>query len=218
MLTICYSPKGGQGCTTVAVALALACARSDVLVIDTAGDVSAVAGLPAPAGPGICDLAASDHPLTSEALARVALHVPALSMIPAGTTPAYEITEARWRHLPGAVPPEQAAIVDAATNAEVAAIAADRRIMVIRACYLALRRAAAMAVRPDEIVLVADHYRAITERDIEATLAAPVTATVPVTPLVARTIDAGLLTTHLPSVLTRSLRPLTAPPTEGTQR
>ena len=51
MLTVCYSPKGGQGCTTVTAALALA--QRGSRLIDTTGDLPAVLGLPEPSGPEI---------------------------------------------------------------------------------------------------------------------------------------------------------------------
>ncbi|MGE3836102.1 MAG: hypothetical protein AB7H43_15160 [Acidimicrobiia bacterium] len=154
---------------------------------------------------------ATDRPLTSEIVTRLGVAHPPLTIVPAGSTPAHQIAPHRWSCLTDAAPPCRPVIVDAATNPHVAAIRADRRIMVVHACYLALRRAVAMAIRPDEIVLIADRHRALTQRDIEATLGAAVTVIVPIDPLVARAVDAGLLTARLPSVLSQRLRPLTIP-------
>jgi len=215
MLTICYSPKGGQGCTTVAVALA--CATPDAILIDTAGDAPAAAGIPAPSGPGVCDLLASDQPVTADVLDGLTVGAPGLSVIPAGYTPAHQITAARWTELATALGALRPVIVDAATDPDAAAMPADRRIMVVQACYLALRRAVTLPLRPDQIVLVADHHRALTERDVEATLGTP-TATVALDPRVARAIDAGLLTARMPTSLTRSLRPLATPAAQQAPR
>ena len=52
-VTVCASPKGGQGCTTIAAALAVLAARSSqpTLLLDTRGDAVAILGVsdPAPA-------------------------------------------------------------------------------------------------------------------------------------------------------------------------
>lgn len=74
MLTVCYSPKGGQGCTTVTAALALA--QRGARLIDTTGDLPAVLGLPDTSGPGICDLLADDQPLEFAAIERLATSSP----------------------------------------------------------------------------------------------------------------------------------------------
>lgn len=208
MLTVCYSPKGGQGCTTVAVALASL--TPDALLIDTADDAPAVAGvIPATLAGGICDLLDTKVAVTDELVGRLAITDAPVAIVPAGHTPVDTIRPDRWAQLADVFTASRPVIVDAATNPGVAAMPAARRIMVIQPCYLALRRAVAQAVRPDAIVLVTDRYRALTARDVEATLGAPVTATVAIDPLVARAVDAGLFTTRLPRVLARALTPLT---------
>ena len=80
-------------------------------------------------------------------------------------------------------------------------------------CYLAL---AALLERPgpmpDGIVLLAEKGRSLTARDVAEVSGVPVVATVPVTPAVAGTIDAGLLLTRLhrlPDL--HPLRPLVTP-------
>jgi Mrp family chromosome partitioning ATPase len=49
-VTVCASPKGGQGCTTTAVILAMLAARSNqpTVLLDTRGDATAVLGVPDP--------------------------------------------------------------------------------------------------------------------------------------------------------------------------
>ena len=84
--------------------------------------------------------------------------------------------------------------------------AADRSLLVLRPCYLALRRAVACAVRPSGVVLVAEAGRAITADDVADSLGVPVVAEVVVTDAVARAVDAGLLASRLPRSLLRDLR------------
>lgn len=206
MLTVCYSPKGGQGCTAIAVALA--CLTPDVLLIDTAGDALAAAGIPAPSGAGICDLLASNVLVTAAHVARLAVLIASGAIVPAGHTPVDAIEPDRWAQLAALATGSRPMIVDAGTSPAVAAMPAARRIMVMQACYLALRRAAAHTVHPDAIVLVADSRRALSASDVEAAVGAPVTATVPLDPHIARSIDAGLLVTRLPAPLAGPLAPL----------
>ena len=70
----------------------------------------------------------------------------------------------------------------------------ERRLGVLRGpCYLALRTLLAGQHGLDGLVLVAEPGRALNERDVADVTGLDVVATVPVTPGVARTIDAGLL-------------------------
>ena len=84
--------------------------------------------------------------------------------------------------------------------------AADRSLLVLRPCYLALRRAVSFEVRPTGVVLVAEAGRAITAPDVEDALGVPVVAEVLVTDAIARAVDAGLLASRLPRSLVRDLR------------
>ena len=207
MLTVCYSPKGGQGCTTVTAALALA--QRGARLIDTTVDLPAVLGLPEPSGPGICDLLAHDQPLELGAIERLANPSPP-PLVSAGSTPAAAVPAHRWVELAATLTADQAAwFLDAGTNPAAALVAADRRLLVVRNCYLALRRAVAHPVRPDGIVLVTEPGRALTATDVEAVLTAPVVAEIAIDPAVARTIDAGLLAVRPPRTLARSLATLT---------
>lgn len=209
MLTVCYSPKGGQGCTTVAVLLAAI--TPGAVLIDIGGDAPDAAGLDIPAASGIGDVLAGDEAITTERLAELTITADPVSIIPAGSAPIRRIEPGRWHSLAAAIPADRAMIVDAGTNTDVAALPADRRIMVVHACYLALRRAVACPVRPDEIVLVADPRRALGQTDAEAALGTRVSAVVPVDPRVARRVDAGRLTADLPNLLTRRLQHLAQP-------
>mgnify|MGYP007071002751 CR=1 FL=1 len=83
----------------------------------------------------------------------------------------------------------------------------DQRILVTRTCYLALRRAVSQHP-PTHIVAIDEPGRAIRLDDITAILGVPVATTIRHDPAIARTIDAGLLTSQLPRQLARGLRHL----------
>ncbi len=86
------------------------------------------------------------------------------------------------------------------------AAGADHSLLVVRPCFLAIRRAVQVPVRPTGVVLVVEDGRALTAADVEEVLGLPVQASVSVTPQVARAVDAGLLASRLPRTLERELR------------
>ena len=85
------------------------------------------------------------------------------------------------------------------------AAGASRSLFVTRPCFLALRRALALPLRPSEVVLLSEPGRALGRVDVERAVGAPVVAEVAVDPQVARAVDAGLLTTRLPRGFARDL-------------
>ena len=80
---------------------------------------------------------------------------------------------------------------------------ADTALMVIRPCYLALRRAVADPRLGSSAgaVLVEDAGRALDADDIAAVLGLPVVGRFPVRPEIARAVDAGVLRDQLPAPL-----------------
>ena len=86
------------------------------------------------------------------------------------------------------------------------AAAASISLLVVRPCYVALRRALAAPLRPSGVILVSEPGRVLGALDVEDVLGVPVRAEVAVEPSVARAVDAGLLTTRLPRSLERTLR------------
>ncbi|MCU1463097.1 MAG: ATPase involved in chromosome partitioning [Acidimicrobiales bacterium] len=86
------------------------------------------------------------------------------------------------------------------------AAAATRSLLVLRPCYLALRRAVAAPVRPSGIVLIEEPERSLRRRDIVDALGVPLVAVVDCEPAVHRAVDAGLLASRLPRPLERALR------------
>jgi hypothetical protein len=56
------------------------------------------------------------------------------------------------------------------------------------------------------VILVDEPGRSLGQRDVEHAIGAPVEAVVSVDPSVARAVDAGLLASRLPRLMTRALR------------
>ena len=211
MLICCWSSKGGTGTTVVAVALALTLARRDgpgALLVDLAGDVPTVLGLPAePDGHSIVDwlrdgVAPREVPVRD-----------GLALLPRGPR---SLPAERADVLVDALgTDERDVVIDAgvidgtrADGCEVAlavATAATHSLLVVRPCFVALRRAVLAPLRPSAVVLVEEHDRALTASDVEVTLGVPVRARVRVTAQIARAVDAGLLASHLPRTLERDL-------------
>ena len=205
MLTICWAAKGGSGTTVFAVARALA-ATTPTVLIDLAGDVPAVLGLPEPDGPGIHDWLASESP--PDRLSRLEHAVTDQVVAIAAGRRSHE-PGGRWFELGAHLRAEpRRAIVDAGTGRPPDALlaAADEALLVTRPCYVALRHAVAAGVVPTGVVLVDEPGRSLRADDIEASLGAPVVSTTLVDPAIARAVDAGLLVSRLPGGWRRQLR------------
>ena len=212
MLTCCWSVKGGSGTTVVAASLALlaSSAPDGALLVDLAGDAPAALGLPEPAGPGVLDWLAAERGVGIDALSHLTTAATSgLRLIPAGAAPdgpapprVEQLASALVEH-PGTV------VVDAGVPRPwlIPLVArAGASLLVLRPCYLALRRAASLAVRPSGIVLVCEPGRALGRHEVEDVTGTRVVAEVDVDPTVARAVDAGLLAGRLPRGLARSLR------------
>jgi len=206
MISVCWAAKGGSGTTVVAATMAIA-AGAPTLLIDLAGDVPAVLGIPEPDGPGVFDWLASDAPASR--LTALEVRIEGRSMLlPRGrvTTVAPE----RWALLATWLRSERRpVVVDAGSTGEpppVMVRAADHALLVTRPCYLALRAATRSQARPTGVVLIDEPGRALRARDIEAGLGAPVVATVLLDPAIARAVDAGLLLARVPSAFRHAVR------------
>lgn len=217
MLVACWSPKGGTGTTVVATSLALLLARSapsGALIADLAGDVPAVLGIPEPSGPGLADWLEADADVATDALARLEIPAhPPLGLLALGgvVRPACASSSARGEVLAAALAADvRPVVVDCGAGSEGAgralAAAATVSLIVVRPCYLGLRRALAAPLRATGAVVVDDGRGSLTAEDVAAVLGIPVAATVPLDPAVARAVDAGLLASRLPRPLSRALR------------
>lgn len=205
-MIICWAAKGGSGTTVVACALALSCGHGrPATLVDLSGDSATAFGLPEPTGPGVTEWLLSPTAQAAE-LARLAIGVrDDVHLIPRGNAVA---PGDQWSRLAAALAPPATFIVDAGTGCPPRPLieAAEHSLLVTRPCFIALRRAQQLDIRPSGIVLVDEPGRALTSSDVEHALGAPVVAEVRLDPAVARAVDAGLLASRLPRSLVLSLR------------
>lgn len=214
MFVSCWSTKGGSGTTVVSVALALVLARTrtdGVLLVDLGGDVPGVLGLAEPDGPGVSDWLAAGEAVPGDGLSRIEVPaVPGVCLLPRGGADLDrpERVEVLASMLAGAgrTVVVDCGRVDTSEVQRVVAASATTSLLVTRACYLSLRRAVALPLRPSGVVVVRETWRALTADDIADVLGVPVVAEVPHDPAVARAVDAGLLAGRLPRGLERALR------------
>ena len=212
MLTTCWAAKGGVGTTAVAAALAvLASERDRTLLVDLAGDAALALGIAAPAGPGVEEWLRSAT-TDRAALGRLTVEVtPSLRLLPPGSVaagaPAADLgrlVEVLGRE-PGPVVVDAGRVRTDEDRVVPLIEASDRSLLITRPCYLALRRAIDLGVRPSAAIVVAEPGRALRAGDVSRAVDVGVVAEVPVDPAVARAIDAGLALTRLPRLLRRSL-------------
>ena len=219
MFIACWSPKGGSGTTVVACSLAAVLSRSGkpagALLVDLSGDAGSVLGVADPSGPGLAEWLAAGPDVGPGALARLEIEAAAglrlLAWRPEGPDgrPAAGRAEALLEALSADPRPVVADCGSGATGAGlVLAAGAETSLLVLRPCYLALRRAMAAPIRPSGVVLVSEPGRALGRRDVEDVLGVPVQAEVALEPSVARAVDAGLLARRVPRPLERALRPV----------
>ena len=210
MLTLCWAAKGGSGTTVVAATMALLAERP-TLVVDLDGDLPIVLGIDDDDRPGVADWLASDA--DGKRFAGIAREVaPGLRAVSAGLRRSHHDPQ-RWDDLARALSGQPGdVIVDAGSGEPPAALAraADQRVLVTRACYLAVRAAAAAQCRPTQVVLITEPGRSLTRDDVERSLDAPVAAELLVDPAVARAVDAGLLSARLPRPYRRGVAELAA--------
>lgn len=211
MLVACWSVKGGVGTTVVAAALALLLGRRSgpgIVLADLAGDGPAVLGLPEPDGPGLAGWLAAGDDVPADGLARLEVQAsPRLALLPRGPGPLLLDRAAVLASLLDRGP--RPVVVDCGTTEQVATALVDgaqRSILVIRPCYLALRRAMASSLRPSEVVVIREPGRTLSRHDVESAVGAPVRAEIEADPAVARAVDSGLMAGRLPRSLERGLR------------
>lgn len=207
MAVACWSAKGGSGTTVIAAALGVLRARSGpggAVVVDLGGDVPAVLGMPPPSGPGVRDwLAAPDA--EPEALDRLVVDAGGgLGVLPLGTgSGSSDRLVAALRH-------RDDVVVDCGPPAcglgMAVAAALPTSLLVVRPCYVALRRALDSLVQPTGVVVVDEPGHALAGSDLAAALSVPVVARVRWDTKVTRAVDGGTLAARLPRSLARSLR------------
>lgn len=217
MLLACWSVKGGSGTTVVSVAIASLLAEASpggALIVDLAGDVPAALGLPEPAGPGITGWLDAGVEVPADALTRLEVPGPGrLRLLARGSLEEVPAEAAAGR---GAVLAALLAVDGRPVVADcgggpvgaglAVAAAAPTSLLVLRPCYLSVRRALRTGLRPSGVVLVGSSLRTLQAEDVEAALGIPVVATVVLDDRVARAVDAGSLGHRLPRSLRNPLR------------
>ncbi len=213
MLTTCWSVKGGCGTTVVAAGLALLRSkRGDgshpVLLIDLGGDAPAVLGMAEPATPGVVDWLNSDAPTT--ALDDLALAVnDDLAVVPRGYGVLPDVATARWALMADYLTHRaSAAVIDCGPLRPPPSTLTHEAlsVMVLRPCYLALRRVAGQSLTADRVVLVDEPGRVLRRPDVENVVGKRVAAHLEFDPAIARAVDAGLMAGRLPLQLSHGLR------------
>lgn len=232
MLTIFRSTKGGSGTSTVAAGLAGILGRRTnphstragrVLTVDLCGDLPAVLGTATPLT-GLSEWLdrSSDHDFEELCIdCGRGVH-----LVPTGSSCLPDSSSPTWSRLVAVLDDHltrgEHVVIDAGTEAlphlfTTSALARSttspiRVLLVVRPCYLALRRAIEERSESDGyadgIVLVTGEGRVLTRRDVESVLGIPVIAEVPLDPDVARRVDSGLFLSRLPVSLVAALEPM----------
>jgi hypothetical protein len=216
VLLALWSPKGGSGTSVVAAATALvSAAGGETRLADLGGDQPAILGLvlqPTVSGPaeGLAGWLGAGPSTPTEWLDRMAVPVvPGLALLPLGSDVGADVSPEAGAALAVALRDGGMAVVDAGSGSDhggavrAAIEVADATLMVIRPCYLALRRAVGdpRLARSAGAILVEDPGRALDAADVAAVLGVPVLGSVPVRAEIARAVDAGVLRDRLPSPL-----------------
>ena len=216
VLVALWSPKGGSGTSVLAAACSLVLARhGGVRLADLDGDQPAIFGLAADPDTGLLDWLATGPEAPPDALDRLTIEAaPGVALVPRGTADsslapvaAAEAGAALAVSLrDGPVP----CIVDAGSGATPAARAvvevADRTVVVLRGCYLSLRRAvrSPLLERTAGVAFVDEAGRSLGAGEVRDVLDRPVLARVPARAAIARSVDAGVMAGRLPEPLARS--------------
>ena len=215
MLFALWSPKGGSGTSVLAAACAAALARrGGCRLADLGGDLPAILGLGADPDTGIAEWLATGPDAPADALDRLAVEVaPGLLLIPPGTPrllappAAAEAGAALGAALQRA---ELPCVIDAgradAPAARMTVEVADVSVVVLRGCYLGLRRAvnAPLTTRAAGIAFVDEPGRSLGAAEVRDVLERPVLTRVPVRPTIARAVDAGVVAVRPPEPLLRA--------------
>ncbi len=203
MITLCHAAKGGSGTTVVACTRAIR-SPGPVLLVDLEGDVPEMLGLDAPSRPGVLQWLASRAPIAhlDDLLVEV---TPNCTLLPAFEATARRTTAVtddreRWDGLidwlvEWADDSGGSVVIDAGTTELPPSFVEQcpTRWLVTRACYLALRRAGRLRIRPTGVILVDEPGRSLGRSDVETAVGASIVATLSWDVRVARSVDTGLL-------------------------
>jgi hypothetical protein len=179
------SPKGGQGCTTVAAmyALHLSDRYSVGIVAHDVGDMASTLGLPADA---IYDSpAGSAFPVNGENVNL--LNRPQFSPFMGDAF-------------------GQVIVVDCGLDDPMIEPTPALTFMVVRSSFLALRRALRAGYEVDGVILLHEPGHSLTKGDVELALSRPIVAEMDIDAEITSVVDAGLLPFRTPRVAYAPLR------------
>jgi MinD-like ATPase involved in chromosome partitioning or flagellar assembly len=235
MMQVCWSIKGGSGTTVVASSLALVTTQSrristseresgavrdnDVLLVDLGGDCGRALGMRDIPLQGVVDWLHSPQSVDSSALDRLRVSAPnGLSLLASGNGELFDVEPQRWRELISYVRRQHQTVIDLGMNCplevrQMFLAAADQSLLVVRNCYLALQNPSIVDASQrieNDVIFVREDGRAHSKKDVEVATQSRVIAEIRVDPLIARSVDAGLLYSNLPRALTRPITTLVA--------
>ena len=210
-MIVCWSVKGGVGTTLVASVLALALGRSNgsAVLADLGGDSATVLGIDVDQSkPGLRQWLTSSSEVPLDATRRLTIEVmPELDLLPPGPVASPVVNAVQASRLREAFTGSNL-VVDAGVprsdEATALIASATKSVLVMRACFLAIKRASQSDLRADGFVLIDEAGRSLDTRDVEDVLGVPNLATINWDASVARLVDAGRMKSRLP----RSLRAL----------
>ncbi len=218
MFFFVWSAKGGSGTTVTSICLAASVAKrstSGVLLVDLAGDAPMACGRPTPRW-GVTDWLATTEG-SSSALSRLEIEMSTFSLLAAGSSESW--SDARVDDLVLALASDgRHVVVDAGVIGvkqepstldrlkQRLLVEADRSVLVTRACYLGLRRAASVAQRIDVVVLVREAGRELDRAQVGRSLSVDLVVEVDYDPMLSRLVDSGRLLDRDHRVIDRALR------------
>lgn len=219
MLLALWSPKGGSGTSVLAAACAAVLARrGGCRLADLAGDQPAILGLGTEPETGIAQWLATGPDAPADALDRLAVEVaPGLSLVPPGTPRvlAPPVAAEAGAALGGVLKRSSVPCVVDAGRADTPAARmlvelADVVVLVVRGCYLTLRRAvhSPLTARVTGIAFVDEPGRSLGAAEVRDVLERPILVRVPVRAGIARAVDAGVLALRVPEPLSRAAQRL----------
>lgn len=220
MLITCWSPKGGSGTSVVAAACAIALADRGARLADLGGDQPAICGVAHDPEVGLTDWLGAGPGAPADALARLEVEVaPGIRLLPRGAPPSPHTPPETLAALGVALRDGPPAIVDLGSLVELAPEAAeavlevaDVTVLVLRGCYLALRRAVRVAAagRADAVAFVDERGRSLRAAQVLEVLGRRTLVPFPATAPIARAVDAGVVLRRPPAPLRRAATELLA--------
>jgi hypothetical protein len=207
MLVACWSAKGGVGVSVVAAGVVAAEEERGAasLLVDLCGDQPRLHGRGDLGGAGVAGWLRAGPDVPDDALERLeaplsmhrSLLVRGTGALEARRAVAFAEAVAAVASAGRRVIVDVGTAVDGAVGRAVVE-AADRSVLVLRACPLAMPDDEGLVAAPDAVVVVRDRRRALGWREIGERVGAPVVAELDVDPAVGASVDAGLLARPLP--------------------